>query len=862
MLPRKLILRNFMSYGDEPVEISLDGHHLLCLSGDNGNGKTAILDAITYALWGKTRASASRSVTEKDLIHYGSGDMEVILEFSVERDLFRVIRRQSGQDSRQWDFQIAEDEDRYRPAASGLRNVERALKKLLRIEYETFINSAYLQQGKADAFTLQTPDKRKQILSDILGLDRYEMLEKLSKQKRDEVRNQVEVARHDLEKLENMIANEESVREEHRVAAENLERAEQEYLSADADWLKAKEKVAQMEAQKRTIEVKRNHLKDISDQIGSSQKERENTEQRLAHIRQILDDRSSIEQKYRELTELRKELTALEPKLEELAGSETERQRLNGAIKVEETKLTGELKRLSQRRAELQLDQRERERYAVRLSAIPAELEKIRAEMERHSTDQLEQELQTEMERFGNLRSRAERIRADLTDLDERIKLLSSDTADCPLCHSPLTPDRIRELRNEHEQKQKDLLSEERRLVKEGSDSKARQNSMKLDISRLQESRQKNSREASGLETERKEKEERVKQLDEKLSTLPEIESQIQTLQVELKEKQFAGRERAELRRIESVIHQLIPLRERQRELRERRELLADADARKSDLDRADKERPDLEERIGQLQASVLELEQRRRQMEKELAQEEARQQEAIEHRQRMVEAEQRRSQRETERSSARRELDRIEGILKVIEQSKVEREKHLADLTALEHKRVLYDELAIAFGRRGVPALIIDDLLPQIQDEANMLLARMTGNALAVQLTTLRQKQSGNQEMIETLDILISDGGTPRPYEMFSGGEAFRVNFALRVALSKLLARRAGTRLQTLIIDEGFGTQDGKGRERLIETINAIKSDFDLILVITHIEELKDQFPARLEVTKTAAGSQVVLIA
>jgi exonuclease SbcC len=62
------------------------------------------------------------------------------------------------------------------------------------------------------------------------------------------------------------------------------------------------------------------------------------------------------------------------------------------------------------------------------------------------------------------------------------------------------------------------------------------------------------------------------------------------------------------------------------------------------------------------------------------------------------------------------------------------------------------------------------------------------------------------------------------------------------------------------LVIDEGFGTQDAEGRERLVEAINSIQEDFARILVITHIEELKDAFPVRIEVTKTAEGSQLRL--
>jgi exonuclease SbcC len=95
----------------------------------------------------------------------------------------------------------------------------------------------------------------------------------------------------------------------------------------------------------------------------------------------------------------------------------------------------------------------------------------------------------------------------------------------------------------------------------------------------------------------------------------------------------------------------------------------------------------------------------------------------------------------------------------------------------------------------------------------------------------------------------------------LFSGGEAFRVNFAIRLALSRVLAQRAGARLQTLVIDEGFGSQDAAGRQRLIEAINLVRDDFKKILVITHLEELKEAFPARIEVEKSPRGSIVHVV-
>ena len=76
-------------------------------------------------------------------------------------------------------------------------------------------------------------------------------------------------------------------------------------------------------------------------------------------------------------------------------------------------------------------------------------------------------------------------------------------------------------------------------------------------------------------------------------------------------------------------------------------------------------------------------------------------------------------------------------------------------------------------------------------------------------------------------------------------------LNFALRIALSKLLAHRAGTRLRSLIIDEGFGTQDSQGLEYLVEALQSIQDDFEKIIVVTHLERLKNAFPARIEVIK-----------
>jgi DNA repair protein SbcC/Rad50 len=209
-----------------------------------------------------------------------------------------------------------------------------------------------------------------------------------------------------------------------------------------------------------------------------------------------------------------------------------------------------------------------------------------------------------------------------------------------------------------------------------------------------------------------------------------------------------------------------------------------------------------------------------------------------------------------------RMELGAAQQLVLVLDEQKKRRKAFQAEREDLARSVSQYKQLERAFGKDGVPALLIEQALPQIETKANTILERLSGGGMTVRfITQAAYKDRKRDDLKETLDIQISDGAGMRDYEMFSGGEAFRVNFAVRLALSEVLAQRAGARLQTLVIDEGFGSQDALGRQRLIEAINLVRQDFAKVLVITHIDELKDAFPHRIEVEKTARGSNLRVV-
>ena len=183
MIPLRLTIKNFMCYRGEAPILDLEGIHVACLCGDNGHGKTALLDAITWVLWGQTRAR-----TQEELVHQGQQDMLVELDFIARAQRYRVNRRHSrGARSRQGTtiLELQMNTEGLSQAITGnsIKDTEKLIREILNMDYDTFINTSYLRQGDTDRFTTSTPSNRKEILGEVLDLSYYSDLEAKAKSK-------------------------------------------------------------------------------------------------------------------------------------------------------------------------------------------------------------------------------------------------------------------------------------------------------------------------------------------------------------------------------------------------------------------------------------------------------------------------------------------------------------------------------------------------------------------------------------------------------------------------------------------------------------------------------------------------------
>ena len=850
MIPKLLNVRNFMSYTDVHEPLCFDGLHVAVLTGDNGHGKSALLDAITWALWGRARA---KSVDE--LIHTGASEMEVEFEFELDNQQYRVIRkRQRRGKYGSTDLQFAiRSNGGYRPLSErSVAETERLIERTLRMSYETFTNSSFLQQGRADSFTLNSPAERKRVLAEILELGYYDELEARAKERYKTCEAQLADERRLAQQWEQEIAR----RPEYQAEVDRL----RTQLLALEDQLKtAEQHCVVLRNRVSALETLQHHAEELDARLQRLSSERARLSSALEERRSLRDQvqivlarAAEIEEAARQLDAARRELQELDRRQQQFLPLERARAGALRALAAEQARLEGEFSQAERRVAEVR-------GAAERANTLRAELQraqKTAAALEqtesRHA--RLQQDIARRREEAAERRTVNTHLKEQMLELRKRMDELDQLSA-CPTCRRPMDDRHKRRLHDEYAQQGTTLREDFR-------SHEATYRELDAGIERDQSQLATLERELNGRTAAQR----ALAQAERALAEAEQAQQQLAVLQRDLSQRQLALREarfapeaRAQLSQTEKKMAALGYDEDGHRKLR----------SRLTELEHAERERQLLEQaRMSDehLQTQIVELSASLQHLVEECGADEQRLLELRSQTQHLPSERARLKALDEELTAARRARDECHEQ-SLFAQARVDNcvfleRKHrdsLARQDALRREQSVYGDLAYAFGRRGVQAMIIETAIPEIEEEANRILWRMTDGRMHVKFETQRDVRSG-AGTIETLDIKIADELGTRSYELFSGGEGFRVNFAIRIALSRLLAHRAGTRLQMLVVDEGMGSQDLDGRERMVEAIQAIEPEFEKILVVTHLEDLRDRFPARIEVVKTPRGSTYAL--
>lgn len=849
MIPITLKLRNFMAYQSE-VSLDFQGVRLAALTGENGAGKSSLLDAMTWVLWGKARAKR-----DDDLIHLGQDEMEVEYTFDLSGEVYRIIRKRDATKRGRSDLSLhVQDAGGWRTLTeSNIRATQSKISQLMRLEYDTFINSAFLLQGRADEFTTKPPGERKKILGDILGLEIYDIYAERAKACATEKDKEIAIMVAEIGQIEAELAQEPVYQQELAEAQREADQKSQERKLAEQTLDTLRERYRAIEYKQRQLNDLCDRLDRVQGDIEESLKAGQSIQKQLDQYRAMLTRRTEIEAGLLQLQQAKDKLNQWEHRLHESFKLSERRNELEKALNEARAKVEKKLAQVTEKINYLGDKVALREKQSQQLAEAQAELKALQTleagrERQRQTLGDTEKEA-------ARLEEQNKQLKLEMDEIKARLTQLAQAGSTCPVCQRPL-----------------DEAHREEVLAQFQGEGTTKGDAYRANQSRLRQiAAQQKELQQSVAEAERQLRmlpaaqgkaaklEQSLKEAEDAAEALAIAQAQQADWQKQLDTQAFAVEVVAQLAEVQAELAQLGYDSAAHQQARAEVSDLTCFETESRALTEAEQRLPEEEQRLQKEEARQKRLLEQKAKDQQDITKLEVETRDLPEMRASLNQADENLRQLERIEREARDRMVAAKQNLKYLA-DRAKRRGVLDDkLQQLREALGIYRELQTAFGKKGVQALLIESAIPEIEDEANKLLNRMTDGRMHVRFETQREAKSGDST-IETLDIRIADEMGSRDYELYSGGEAFRVNFAIRVALSKVLARRAGARLQTLVMDEGFGTQDVQGRERLVEAINAIHDDFEKIIVITHIDELKDAFPVRIEVWKTNEGSRVAI--
>lgn len=850
MIPLRLKLSGFLSYRD-PVELDFSGFTLACISGQNGAGKSSLLDAMTWALFGQARKR------DESVINLQATNAEVAFTFEYENNQYRVIRSLARGKTTILEFQIS-DGDEWRPLTEHTnRETQARIEKVLRLDYDTFINVSFFLQGRADQFAQQVPARRKEILGSILGLEIWEVYKERTAEKRKSAESALGAVDGHVAEIESELAEEEP----RKMRLAELEKD----LSGLVSSRKVQEAVlASIKQVRAGLDKQRELVQKLEQALGNFLENLEGVQTRLAgreaergpHA-DLVGRAGEVEATYNAWLLARKELEKWDGSASQFHEQEKLRLPFLTDINAEKAKLEQEQKTLDGQ-------EKEARGQIIFVADLAAKLESAKKELSEtekklDECNRLEKEIQTGHERQAELRTENASLKVEMDDLKLRIeKLTTAEGATCPLCGQPLSAEH-RKSTLERLQAEGTQKGDNWRVNKSSMDDLATQ-LMEFDAQLLN---------YGNADADRIRLSNTVAQLSERLETLNKQirewektgAKRLAKVNKLLTGEKYAFEARKKLAKVDKELASLgydvaahEAARQAEFQFRPAENAYRELESARAALKPLDDEIANLNTQVATLEAQINAQQVEHQSAAEALAVLEAQAPDLESAEASLFEVQERENTLYLEVGAARQKvavLDDLRKRKKIYETERSELGLQIGRFKALER----------AFGKDGVPALLIEQALPEIEMKANEILGRLSDDSMRLHFETqAKYKDEKRKDLRETLEIQVSDGAGERDYEMFSGGEAFRVNFAIRLALSEVLAQRKGARLQMLVIDEGFGSQDTQGRQRLIQSINAVRNDFAKILVITHLDELKDAFPTRIEVEKTETGSTVTV--
>ena len=747
--------------------------------GVNGSGKSTLLEAIAWALYGQDAARGKKE-TLRSLRAGPNARVRVELDFELGGHRYRVERGLTTAEL------YLDGSDT--PIANSLTGVTELLRRRLGMSREEFFNTYFTGQKELDVMAAMAPSERAQFLSRVLGYERLRTAQRL-------VRERGRLLAAEAAGVRAAMPDAGSIERLHADASERLARANERARESDARRDRAGAALADVVPRWLAAQREREQLQEALAELRVAESEAAGYARDAERVGRELADVQSAETELRRLAEELEPLAALSDellRLDRLASDEGRRRTLLD----NERALEDEVRALRERRTRIETAPTLEEEVTVELEQRRAMLELVEGELEAKRTEWVRDRQEAETKRRALLDQYAE-----AREHRERLVQAGEDGA-CPTCERPL---------HDHYRTVLDHLDEQlEALVVDGRYFKSRLEQleeMPPEVRELDERRRGAFDDVSKLER-------RLAKVQLAVQELGQV-----TRDLQAKEQRFA-QVRAEREQIpggyDAARHAIL-----RHELERLRPLDARATRLAAQLERRGALEAERDRAAGGLAAAqgrAAALSARRDVLsfsEQSYAEVRASHDAAA--------AELRSA--ELDAVAATGEAAAAQGALARADQMREDLQRARAQLDTLEREKRLHDELDRAYTD------LRTDLNVQLRPEMSEL-----ASAFLTELTDARYDEL---ELDDSYNLTVIEDGVPKP--VISGGEEDIANLCLRLAISQMIAERAGQSFSLLILDEVFGSLDEARRQNVVELLRGLQDRFEQVILITHIEQVRE---------------------
>jgi exonuclease SbcC len=800
---RRLTLTNFRRF--KQLDLTDLPAGLIGIIGENGSGKSTILEAVGWALYG-TYALTGR--TDKEGVRTQGADIdancEVTLEFEMAGDTYKVVRRLQGKRAIAQAFVYKNGKEQ--AVAEREDGVNAYISKLFGMDRATFFASVFARQKELDLLTSQNPAERQQIIRRLLRIDLIDLALK-------EIRQNRRIKQQMAESLKEMIMDETAIIGEIDELSKKKSATVEQQVTNEKKFESIKIELKSAKAKKQELESKRKGFQQIHTSIIRFEKEIQGKSEQIKKYTEELD----------ELQTKKKELVKIGPKDAEYFSAKETLEKLEAMRSLYEEKKNLE-KDLNERLDDQAEVVQERKLLIDSLSSyrgLVAKKEKLQLELKNESSifKRISKDLNT-------LSVKIEACRDSIAQLEEKkenIKKLGPNSK-CSECSQDLGANYesiLEHFSKEITKKQqsiKDMSAESKELKIKVDGTENRVEDIEARLEELREDEKKES----GIKSELDVKEKRLLALTESVKKKKARITEIGNLQFSETRYEELKKKNKELLKIHE---QIMELRTKTARISILIKEIKTLDEQAAELN---KEKTLKEKEQKSIGFSDIELAAAEKNYDS--IQDKAHRQEIaindIIHQIELMQA----------------QIIQKEEALK--SQKEIQKKWKAADSDA--KKLTVLDELMDKFRQN-----LASRIRPMLIARTSQLVAGTTdGRYPAIDLD-------------EEYNVFVYDGTESFPVKRFSGGEQDLVNLCLRIAISQIISEQnSRTGINFIALDEIFGSQDAGRKENILKALNNLSGQFRQIFLITHHEDLKDSMQHVLIAEESEGGTSTAVFA